>query len=31
MLDQMIKFGILKESDRIDTNKLVRPGVSIGH
>lgn len=31
MVDQMIKFGILKESDRVDPNTLVRKGVSIGH
>ncbi len=31
MMDAMIEFGILQESDRIDTETLVRPGVSLGH
>jgi len=31
MTDQMIKFGILEESDRVDPTTLVRKGVSVGH
>jgi ABC-type nitrate/sulfonate/bicarbonate transport system substrate-binding protein len=31
MMDAMIEFGILEESDRIDTGTLVRPGISLGH
>lgn len=31
MIEQMVKFKILEESDRLDPNTLVRKGVSIGH
>jgi len=31
MIDQMVEFGILEESDRLDPETLVRKGVSIGH
>ena len=31
MMETMIKFGIIKKSDRIDVSTLIRPGVSIGH
>jgi ABC-type nitrate/sulfonate/bicarbonate transport system substrate-binding protein len=31
MIDQMVEFGILEESDRVDPKTLVREGVSIGH
>ncbi|MGY1812303.1 ABC transporter substrate-binding protein [Blastococcus sp. SYSU D00820] len=31
MMDTMIEFGILQESDRIDVETLVRPGVTLGH
>jgi ABC-type nitrate/sulfonate/bicarbonate transport system substrate-binding protein len=31
MMDAMIEFGILQESDRIDTETLIRPGISLGH
>lgn len=31
MIEQMVEFGILEESDRLDPETLVRRGVSIGH
>ena len=31
MMDAMIDFGILQESDKIDVGTLVRPGISLGH
>lgn len=31
MIEQMVKFKILEESDRLDPKTLVRKGVSIGH
>lgn len=31
MIEQMVEFGILEESDRIDPETLIRQGVSIGH
>jgi len=31
MIEQMVEFGILEESDRLDPETLVRKGVSIGH
>lgn len=30
MMDIMIEFGILNESDRVDTAELVRPGITLG-
>lgn len=31
MMDAMIEFGVIEESDRIDVKSLVRDGISLGH